>query len=234
MRHRILLSVLLTSLAVLGGCFTSTPSPTEVLAINPLTGETRHFARMDDVPDGWEVCADDGTCPSPLACSELDEPSCLARADCSPIYSGSSDPTDPDGYGGCIEVGPPTCEADACGPAPGAPAFVCPDGSIGGNTGRCLSNADGTCGWEFRDCPTPCDCGDELPAIARICPDGSTGVPECQYRADGTCGWEFICGTTSPCTPEECDPAPGIPSMICDDGTVAGPMCAIYRFTCPA
>jgi hypothetical protein len=30
---------------------------------------------------------------------------------------------------------------------------MCPDGSLGGNTGRCLRHANGACGWEIRACP---------------------------------------------------------------------------------
>ncbi|HEU4410838.1 MAG TPA: carboxypeptidase-like regulatory domain-containing protein [Polyangiaceae bacterium] len=45
------------------------------------------------------------------------------------------------------------CAAQACGPQPGAPAETCADGSPGGFTGRCLSNADGACVWEVRACP---------------------------------------------------------------------------------
>src|SRR5687768_1991301 len=45
------------------------------------------------------------------------------------------------------------CPAGACGPALGMPSRVCPDGSVGGSTGRCLSTPTG-CGWEVRECPT--------------------------------------------------------------------------------
>jgi hypothetical protein len=50
---------------------------------------------------------------------------------------------------------PPGTEVDkeACGPAPGAPAIQCSDGSTGGNTGRCIVQADGQIGWEMRECP---------------------------------------------------------------------------------
>ena len=40
----------------------------------------------------------------------------------------------------------PTCDDQKCGPAPGLSRRVCADGSIAGPTGRCLLNADGTCG----------------------------------------------------------------------------------------
>lgn len=46
------------------------------------------------------------------------------------------------------------CSApNACGPAPGMPAMICPDGSTGGNTGKCVAQKDGSCGWEIRECP---------------------------------------------------------------------------------
>ena len=45
------------------------------------------------------------------------------------------------------------CEVTKCGPQLGLPTIMCADGSAGGNTGRCLLNADGTCGWEVRDVP---------------------------------------------------------------------------------
>ena len=45
------------------------------------------------------------------------------------------------------------CQPSECGPRLGMPARKCPDGSIGGNTGRCLRRADGSCGWEIRECP---------------------------------------------------------------------------------
>jgi hypothetical protein len=47
----------------------------------------------------------------------------------------------------------PCAVPDGCGTPPLAPAQMCPDGSLGGNTGKCLANADGTCAWEFRLCP---------------------------------------------------------------------------------
>jgi hypothetical protein len=33
------------------------------------------------------------------------------------------------------------------------PTKQCSDGSLGGNTGRCLKHEDGKCGWEIRACP---------------------------------------------------------------------------------
>ena len=46
------------------------------------------------------------------------------------------------------------CAADLCGPAPGMPTKLCPDGkNVPGPTGKCLKNDDGTCGWEIAECP---------------------------------------------------------------------------------
>jgi hypothetical protein len=44
------------------------------------------------------------------------------------------------------------CRPSECGPRPGMPTERCADGSLGGNTGRCLSK-NGRCGWEIRACP---------------------------------------------------------------------------------
>jgi hypothetical protein len=50
-----------------------------------------------------------------------------------------------------------------CGPAPKSPAIQCSDGSLGGNTGRCLQTASG-CAWEQRECP-PTLCFDPAGAL---------------------------------------------------------------------
>jgi hypothetical protein len=49
--------------------------------------------------------------------------------------------------------GAPVCADAECGPSSGAPSCLCSDGSLGCNTGRCLRNLAGTCGWEYRVCP---------------------------------------------------------------------------------
>jgi hypothetical protein len=41
---------------------------------------------------------------------------------------------------------------NACGPALGLPAKTCPDGSIAGNTGKCIEK-NGACAWEVLECP---------------------------------------------------------------------------------
>jgi len=55
--------------------------------------------------------------------------------------------------GGTGTAKKPDCSApNACGPALGMPSKQCSDGSIGGNTGKCIEQ-NGTCGWEIRECP---------------------------------------------------------------------------------
>ncbi len=84
------------------------------------------------------------------------------------------------------------CDKEACGPAPRSPSEVCSDGSIGGFTGRCIQQAGGACGWEFRECPpTPAGC-----TRASDCGEGSyCSVPT------------GACGATGKCAkkPEGCD-----------------------------
>ncbi|HET6279352.1 MAG TPA: hypothetical protein VFH73_00240 [Polyangia bacterium] len=60
----------------------------------------------------------------------------------------------------------PTCSKDSCGPAPGAPNYICPDGSVAGPV--CTADANGKCGWKFVDCATVCP----GVACANFCPNG--------------------------------------------------------------
>lgn len=104
------------------------------------------------------------------------------------------------------------CAVERCGPAPGMPAQQCPDGSIGGNTGRCILLSGGTCGWEIRSCPS--DPGAPSPTAGGECvrggcsgtvctEPGQTAVTTCEFRPEyacyqsakcerqpaGACGW---------------------------------------------
>jgi len=71
-----------------------------------------------------------------------------------------------DGGSGSADAGGATecASKEACGPAPKSAAFQCSDGSLGGNTGRCLKTATG-CAWEQRECP-PDVCFDAAGALA--------------------------------------------------------------------
>lgn len=88
---------------------------------------------------------------------------CLAAACGRPTPSSSAGQTaDPPrmpgsttggGSGGPPGPGEPLCDVAECGPPIRMPSKRCPDGSIGGPTGRCLRKPDGRCGWEIRPCP---------------------------------------------------------------------------------
>lgn len=265
--------VLLLSLAVsaaLPGCETSSvDSRTTVFAINPQTGELKAFSNKEDIPPGWAACASKSDCPEPLPCDNLAEASCVVRTDCQPHYvavgaypsecqSAEPPPEFCDGtlFTGCL-ASTDTCEPKDCGPAPLAPAVVCPDGSIGGSTGRCVRGANAACGWEIRQCPAPCS--DTLPECDLLCPAGTHNptdecgrVVTCECAADD-CGdipaCELLCppGTHNPvddlgcvhtcecapdakdCTQQECGPAPGCPAYTCADGSTGGCTGLCYR-----
>jgi hypothetical protein len=212
----------------LAGC-----TPEALTALNPLTGEMRSFESAEEVPDGWIICASEDSCPPPRGCGDLDEASCLARTDCSPIYVGIGayprecdgpeppDICDGEAYAGCTDAGE-TCELDACGPILAGASWVCEDGTIGGATGRCLRNAEGSCGWETRRCPpppadecTPDECGPAPASPAYECWDGSTGgnTGRCLRDAAGVCGWEF-----RDCPPDDCSAIP-LCDLACPPGT---------------
>ena len=93
-----------------------------------------------------------GTCrPYPASCAnELALPVCgcddvTYASACFAHMAGKAVAHD----GACAEE----CDDGACGPSLGMPNWTCPDGSLGGPTGRCIHNADGSCGWEIAQCP---------------------------------------------------------------------------------
>src|SRR5579864_2486535 len=105
--------------------------------------------------------------------------------------SGNSGSVAPEGSSSSSEDLIGICGPADCGPALGLAALKCPDGSVGGNTGRCIKTTkDPACHWEIRVCPPPppdCDCGPE-PASAIKCWDGSASAIVCEpepYASSG-------------------------------------------------
>ena len=99
--------------------------------------------------------------------------------------------------------------------------YECPDGTIAGPTGNCLSTPEG-CGWEVIECPPgdtcdPADCGPPPGMPNYLCKDGSIGGPtgECVVTdpATGTCGWEI----------RDCPPAEGYQWFITCGDPACGP-----------
>ncbi|UJR80464.1 Kazal-type serine protease inhibitor domain-containing protein [Sandaracinus amylolyticus] len=87
------------------------------------------------------------------------------------------------------------CPVEQCGPPSRAPIIMCEDGSIGGNTGRCLRDEAGVCAWEMRECPstdpTGRSCGGFRLEGPRECPEGFY----CAYEPDDICGRADAPGT---------------------------------------
>ena len=146
-----------------------------------LQGGRRGRLRRKDVCGGpctcqpaHGVCTVDSDCSSDALCD------CPAAA-CRPYPRGQQRPT---------------CEDRNAVPRSGRPTFVCSDGSKAGPTGRCLLNADGTCGWEVTPCPPDGCYGVCVPNIQKGCKadtDCPTGQ-ECQV----TCaGWGCSVGATT-------------------------------------
>ena len=117
---------------------------------------------------------------------------CGAKANPQPVGDGSGTDTIAE------------CSPGECGPALGMPSQQCSDGSIGGNTGRCVKEPDGSCGWEIRECPaTETDCvatGCSCTVCAETTKDVVTTCEmkpeyqcyqgaECKVQPSGECGW---------------------------------------------
>jgi hypothetical protein len=114
---------------------------------------------------------------------------------------------------------------EACGPAPKSLAIMCPDGSIGGNTGRCLKTSSG-CAWEQRECP-PVACFDAQGVLSpslKKC-TATTDCVAVVYQLD-CCGSRKATGVnlSSEAAVAKCaqDRAAGFPACGCPSGpTVA-------------
>lgn len=205
-----------------------------------LGGNTGRCLRLDDGQCGWEIRQCPGEEPEQCdadACGPaLGMPTILCEDGSVGGNTGRCLPHE-DGSCGweirqCPDDGPDRCDEEACGPQLGMPTILCEDGSLGGNTGRCLPLDDGGCGWEIRECPEIEECTDEqcgpMPGMpAYLCEDGSLGgnTGRCLRDDEGQCGWE-IRECEEPhdelCPDAECGPAPGMPAWECEDGSIGG------------
>jgi hypothetical protein len=166
------------------------------------------------VCEGKDVCGGPCTCqPARGICK--DDSNCGADQKCDlsacrlPPMTTATDP----GRGMCDPV--------KCGPQLGLPNSICPDGSTSGPTGLCLLNADGTCGWEVRECPpTGCYgiCVPNAPQngcqVDRDCPMGQACDVQCREWACIPGGTGTGTPTTDPATGAMTPPVP--PSCACD------------------
>jgi hypothetical protein len=86
-----------------------------------------------------------------------------------------------------------TCDVSKCGPQLGLPNMICPDGTNAGPTGRCLLNADGSCGWEITSCPTTSCYGICVPNIQSGC-KADADCPTGQMCSVSCGGWGCSAG----------------------------------------
>lgn len=122
----------------------------------------------------------------------------------------------------------PVCDAASCGPQPGAPNFLCPDGTTVAGPGPCSFNiATGTCGYPIITCPSiKCNatsCG-ARPLFEILCPDGtSVGAGACVFNNETQkCGYEYpSCPPAPVCNATSCGPRP-LYERLCPDGSVVG------------
>jgi hypothetical protein len=144
---------------------------------------------------GGMGCTDPNGCPPGSRCDE-NTGNCVSDCVCP---DGQTCVQDENGVVSCD--GSNECEDPSlCGPAPGVPNWTCEDGSTGGPTGRCLANADGTCGWEIIWCPMGCDpsaCEGQPPPTDPnvVCDDGTVPPYVCRHDSAGanTCSWQQSC-----------------------------------------
>ncbi|MCA9650745.1 MAG: tail fiber domain-containing protein [Myxococcales bacterium] len=103
--------------------------------------------------------------------------------------SGGTSASSSEGSDTSLDTGPDdACTDEECGPAPGAPNFLCQDGVTWGGPGPCERGEDGTCGWTFVECPACCYVAEEPPCIegSVCCADGTWacndpgGPPPCE------------------------------------------------------
>lgn len=118
--------------------------------------------------------------------------------------------------------GTTVCGPDDCGPAPGAPNYLCPDGMTLAGPGACVPQDDGSCGWDWIECPPDATDDGETAPGSDDGATGTTGVDDCDCPVgaylpacgvdgmtyDATCGnhcvpVEIECMSECPCTDAE-------------------------------
>ena len=115
-------------------------------------------------------CGSGDRCPTGSSCNRV----MCVRAPC-PSYCEAIDPTPAPMPGDVCE------DTTTCGARPRNVTLMCSDGSLGGNTGRCIRDASLVCGWEHRPCPAEVACGGRL---GNTCAAGQF----CAYSASAICG----------------------------------------------
>ena len=86
------------------------------------------------------------------------------------------------------------CEPQACGPRLGLATKQCSDGSVGGNTGKCLRHPDDHCGWEIRECPAVTSDCIRSGCSGTLCAEpGNDVITTCEMKAEYACYASAAC-----------------------------------------
>jgi len=161
--------------------------------------------------------------PSVCACVPVKPPACEGVCD---IYCQYGNVTDANGCPTCH------CNPDPCATVKCAAGTHCDTGkcvsdgvSCGGfagtpcpGIGKCVDNPNDSCDPAAvgADCGGICSCIENVLCVAGSRFDGSPAVCACVPVSSGTC------------PPEKCpSPGPKTVSMLCADGSIAGPVCAL-------
>ena len=157
------------------------------------TGATCAAGQFCDFPEDAACGASDrpGTCrPMPTICPRyaLATCGCDGRDYGNPCDANRAG-TDVAYLGTCAPSG--ACTSEECGPAPGAPSYLCEDGVTVAGPGECVRDEAGACGWEIIECPAPQACGSRGLAP---CPDGQF----CNFELSAACGAADHPGTCAP------------------------------------
>ncbi len=123
----------------------------------------------------------------------------LALVSAAACTGASSPPSDGSGSSNSVPTDKPVgaeCDKTTCGPAPGMPAQQCADGTMGGNTGRCIMKPTGQCGWEILDCPTGTGAGAcvRTGCSGTVCAEpGNDVMTTCEFRPEHACYADAKC-----------------------------------------
>ena len=125
----------------------------------------------DDAHDCYQ-----GVCLLPNACIPESE----FMIDCNTCLCDASGQTS---MSACTEQEcsplPVECTPELCGPAPGAPNYLCDDGVTTGGPGACQSLESGGCGYPITDCTPATLCDDSTPCDAEhVCYQGRCLLPD--------------------------------------------------------
>jgi len=151
---------------------------------------------------GWEI----------LSCPPPNPTRCMSDRECN---GGAC-------VNGVCSSNPAQCGAMECGPPPLAPNIMCPDGmTIGGPT-ACFRHADGSCGYDFINCPgNPNAC-----MIDRECSAGESCVNGvCSNNNPTSCTATMQCPRGLNCDPASGQCVPPTPACMSDRECGANASC---------